>query len=106
VTATIAYPRCTWALATKTVDGQDNPIGNTWAAKFYQVQKHEALTKHIYATIVFAASPKAWDRLFAKSSGTIVTGGGAPGRERGACRGPAQQESAYLAGQWRRPGSR
>lgn len=63
VTATIAFPEVYMALATRTVDGQDNPLGTVWAAKFYQVQKHVAVTKHIYATIVFAASPKAWERL-------------------------------------------
>jgi tripartite ATP-independent transporter DctP family solute receptor len=95
VTATIAYPEVYMALATKTVDGQDNPIGNTWAAKFYQVQKFEALTKHIYATIAFAASPKAWDRLTPEQR-TIVT---EEGRRAGAeARAEVQQqESAYLA---------
>jgi TRAP-type transport system periplasmic protein len=95
VTATIAYPEVYMALATKTVDGQDNPIGNTWAAKFYQVQKYEALTKHIYATIVFAASPKAWNRLTPEQRTIMTEEGLRAGNEARA--EVQQQESAYLA---------
>jgi tripartite ATP-independent transporter DctP family solute receptor len=95
VTATIAYPEVYMALATKTVDGQDNPIGNTWAAKFFQVQKHVALTRHIYATIVFAASPKAWDRLTPEQRTIMIEEGRRAGSE---ARAEVQEkESAYLA---------
>jgi tripartite ATP-independent transporter DctP family solute receptor len=95
VTATIAYPEVYMALATKTVDAQDNPLGNTWAAKFYQVQKHLALTRHIYATIVFAASPKAWDRLTAEQRTILVEEGRKAGNE---ARAEVQaKEDSYLA---------
>jgi tripartite ATP-independent transporter DctP family solute receptor len=95
VTATIAYPEVYMALATKTVDGQDNPIGNTWAAKFYQVQSHVALTRHIYATIVFAASPKAWDRLTTDQRTIVTEEGRRAGNE---ARAEVQEkENAYLA---------
>jgi tripartite ATP-independent transporter DctP family solute receptor len=95
VTATIAYPEVYMALATKTVDGQDNPLGNTWAAKFYQVQKYEALTKHIYATIAFAASPKAWDRLTPEQRTIVTEEGRRAGNE--AREEVQKQENAYLA---------
>jgi TRAP-type transport system periplasmic protein len=95
VTATIAYPEVYMALATKTVDGQDNPIGNTWAAKFFQVQKHVALTRHIYATIVFAASPKAWDRLTPEQRAIVTEEGRRAGNE---ARAEVQEkEASYLA---------
>jgi tripartite ATP-independent transporter DctP family solute receptor len=95
VTATIAYPEVYMALATKTVDGQDNPLGNTWAAKFFQVQKHIALTKHIYATIVFAASPKSWDRLTPEQRTIVTEEGLRAGNE---ARAEVQEkENAYLA---------
>ncbi|MFA5026951.1 MAG: TRAP transporter substrate-binding protein [Candidatus Methylomirabilota bacterium] len=95
VTATIAYPEVYMALATKTVDGQDNPLGNTWSAKFFQVQKHVALTKHIYATVVFAASPKAWDRLTPEQRTVFVEEGRRAGSE---ARAEVQEkEGAYLA---------
>jgi len=95
VTATIAYPEVYMALATKTVDGQDNPIGNTWAAKFFQVQKYEALTKHIYATIAFAASPKAWERLTPEQRTIVTEEGLRAGAE--ARKEVQDQENAYLA---------
>jgi len=95
VTATIAYPEVYMALATRTVDGQDNPIGTVWAAKFYQVQKYVALTKHIYATICFAASPKAWDRLTPEQRAIVTEEGRRAGNE--ARKEVQDQERAYLA---------
>lgn len=95
VTATIAYPEVYMALATKTVDGQDNPVGTVWAAKFYQVQKHIALTRHIYATIAFAASPKAWDRLTPEQRAIVTEEGRRAGNE--ARKEVQDQERSYLA---------
>jgi tripartite ATP-independent transporter DctP family solute receptor len=46
-TQTIAFQEVYLALANKTVDGQDNPVATTYAAKFYEAQSHLALTKHI-----------------------------------------------------------
>jgi tripartite ATP-independent transporter DctP family solute receptor len=60
---TVAFQEVYLALANKTVDAQDNPIGTTYAAKFFEVQSHVALTKHIYAPIMFAANPRSWGRL-------------------------------------------
>jgi len=59
-TQTVAFQEVYLALANKTVDGQDNPVGTTFAAKFFEVQSHIALTKHIYASIMFAANPRTW----------------------------------------------
>lgn len=59
-TQTVAFQEVYLALANKTVDGQDNPIGTTFAAKFFEVQSHIALTRHIYASMMFAANPRAW----------------------------------------------
>ena len=42
-TQTIAFQEVYLALANKTVDGQDNPIGTTFAAKFFEVQNHIGL---------------------------------------------------------------
>jgi tripartite ATP-independent transporter DctP family solute receptor len=62
-TQTVAFQEVYLALANKTVDAQDNPIGTTYAAKFFEVQSHVALTKHIYASIMFAGNPRAWGRM-------------------------------------------
>ncbi|WP_157961871.1 TRAP transporter substrate-binding protein [Acuticoccus kandeliae] len=63
ITQTIAFQEVYLALANKTVDGQDNPVGTTFAAKFYEVQSNIALTKHIYSTVMLASNPRAWERL-------------------------------------------
>lgn len=59
-TQTVAFQEVYLALANKAVDGQDNPIGTTFSAKFFEVQSHIALTRHIYASMMFAANPRAW----------------------------------------------
>jgi TRAP-type transport system periplasmic protein len=42
------------ALQTKTVDGQENPIGLIHAAKFFEVQRHLSLTNHAYTVSIIA----------------------------------------------------
>lgn len=71
-TQTVAYHEVYLALANKTVDGQDNPIATTYAAKFFEVQNHVALTKHIYAPIVFAANPGTWSRKLDEAQRQII----------------------------------
>lgn len=80
-TQTIAFQEVYLALANKTVDGQDNPIATTYAAKFFEVQSHIALTKHIYATLMLAANPRSWERLSDDQRAVIVEEATAAGRE-------------------------
>jgi TRAP-type transport system periplasmic protein len=63
VTHTIAFPEVYTALATRTVDGQDNPVPTNYSSKFYEVQDHLALTKHVYTPMMLVANARAWDRL-------------------------------------------
>jgi tripartite ATP-independent transporter DctP family solute receptor len=51
------------ALEQKAVDGQENPTSTILASKFYEVQKHLVLSKHIYSAWVLLISKKAWDGL-------------------------------------------
>jgi tripartite ATP-independent transporter DctP family solute receptor len=60
VTQTIAFPEVYMALANKVVDGQDNPIPTIYSQKFYEVQKHVALTKHVYNHMLLAANKNVW----------------------------------------------
>jgi tripartite ATP-independent transporter DctP family solute receptor len=60
---TIAFQEVYLALSNRTVDGQDNPVATVFAAKFFEVQSHLALTRHIYAPIVMLANPRAWGRM-------------------------------------------
>jgi tripartite ATP-independent transporter DctP family solute receptor len=71
-TQTIAFQEVYLALANKTVDGQDNPIGTTFAAKFFEVQSHIALTRHIYASIMLAANPRSWQNKLDAAQRRIV----------------------------------
>jgi TRAP-type transport system periplasmic protein len=63
VTHTIAFPEVYTALATKTVDGQDNPVPTNYSSKFYEVQDHLALTKHVYTPMMLVANAGVWDGL-------------------------------------------
>lgn len=71
-TQTIAFQEVYLALANKVVDGQDNPVGTTFAAKFYEAQKHLALTRHIYASIMFCANPRSWTGKLSEAQRRIV----------------------------------
>jgi tripartite ATP-independent transporter DctP family solute receptor len=53
------------ALEQKAVDGQENPTATILASKFYEVQKHVVLSKHIYSVWVLLLSKRTWDGLSA-----------------------------------------
>lgn len=59
----MAYSEVFTALQQGTVDGQDNPIGNVYASKFYEVQKYLTLTRHQWAGIMLLISDKVWSKL-------------------------------------------
>lgn len=72
-TQTIAFQEVYLALANKAVDGQDNPIGTTFAAKFFEVQSHIALTRHIYTSIMLTANPRAWQGKLDAAQRAIIS---------------------------------
>lgn len=51
------------ALETRTVDGQENPVGLIRSAKFYEVQKYLSLTRHAFTAMPFLMSAKTWEKL-------------------------------------------
>mgnify|MGYP002040387838 FL=1 len=51
------------ALETRTVDGQENPITTIQSSKFYEVQPHLTISRHVYTPWVVLASKKWWDTL-------------------------------------------
>ncbi|HTU00168.1 MAG TPA: TRAP transporter substrate-binding protein [Candidatus Sulfotelmatobacter sp.] len=63
VATPIAYSELYVALKTGVVDGQENPLQNIWFGKFYEVQKHLALTSHIYNCAYVIANAKFWGGL-------------------------------------------
>ncbi|HZL39937.1 MAG TPA: TRAP transporter substrate-binding protein [Pseudolabrys sp.] len=59
----IAYPELYLALSQGVVDAEENPIATIYFAKFYEVQKHLALTKHIYNNMIQTMSVRSWAKL-------------------------------------------
>jgi len=49
------------ALQTGVVDGQENPLAQTWASKFHEVQTYLSLTGHVYTPAYLTTSPKKWE---------------------------------------------
>ena len=54
------------ALAQNVVDAEGNPIAVIYHNKFYEVQKHLALTRHVYNNMVHVVSAKSWAKLTAE----------------------------------------
>ncbi|WP_367846568.1 TRAP transporter substrate-binding protein [Rhodoferax sp. WC2427] len=51
------------AMEQAAVDGQENPTATILASRFYEVQKHLVLSRHMYSTWVLLISKKTWDDL-------------------------------------------
>ena len=54
------------AMEQAAVDGQENPPATILSSKFYEVQKHLVLSRHMYSAWVLLMSKKAWDGLSAQ----------------------------------------
>ncbi|MEM5786019.1 MAG: TRAP transporter substrate-binding protein, partial [Syntrophobacteraceae bacterium] len=63
VVTKIAFPEVYMALAQNVADGQENPISTIYHQKFYEVQKHLALTQHTYSCMMHVVNPKKWAKL-------------------------------------------
>src|SRR5690242_11691932 len=59
----IAFPELYLALSQKLVDGQENPIPVIYFNKFYEVQKHLAITRHVYNNMIHTVSANTWRKL-------------------------------------------
>lgn len=57
------FPEVYGGLEQKAIDGQENPISVIAANKFWEVQKHMALTNHQYNPQSVIFSKKVWDTL-------------------------------------------
>ena len=57
------FPEVYGGLEQKAIDGQENPISVIAANKFWEVQKHIALTNHQYNPQSVIFSKKVWDTL-------------------------------------------
>jgi len=45
------------------VDGEENPVAVIYFSKFYEVQKHLALTRHVYNNMIHTIGVNSWKRL-------------------------------------------
>ena len=59
----IAFPELYLALSQKVVDGEENPIAVIYYNKFFEVQKHLAITRHIYDNMIHTIGVNAWSKL-------------------------------------------
>jgi tripartite ATP-independent transporter DctP family solute receptor len=59
----MAFPEVYAGLEQKAIDGQENPLSVILANKFYEVQKHLALTNHQYNVQSIIFSKKVWEAL-------------------------------------------
>jgi TRAP-type transport system periplasmic protein len=59
----MAFPEVYAGLEQKAIDGQENPVTVINANKFFEVQKHLALTNHQYNPQAVIISKKLWDTL-------------------------------------------
>src|SRR5262245_6586306 len=59
----IAFPELYLALSQKVVDGEENPIPVIYFNKFYEVQKHLAITRHIYNNMIHTVGANTWKKL-------------------------------------------
>lgn len=60
------------ALQQKTVDAQDNPVGNTYTSRFYEVQKYMTLDGHTYSPEPVVFSLTTWNKLPAEYQDIIL----------------------------------
>jgi tripartite ATP-independent transporter DctP family solute receptor len=59
----MAFPEVYAGLEQKAIDGQENPFSVVLANKFFEVQKHLAITNHQYNPQSLIFSKKVWDTL-------------------------------------------
>jgi tripartite ATP-independent transporter DctP family solute receptor len=59
----LAFSELYLALSQGSFDGQENPIANIHASKFYEVQKYLAISNHKYEALVFLVSENVWQKM-------------------------------------------
>lgn len=59
----MAFSEVFVGLQTGVLDGQENPLTNIYAAKFYEVQKYLSLTGHVYTPSYLTAGANQWEKL-------------------------------------------
>lgn len=68
----MAFTELFTGMESKAVDGQDNPVVAFETNRFYEVQKHLSLTRHVYNPLIVLFSQKAWDKLSADERKILI----------------------------------
>ena len=76
----IAFPELYLSLSQGVVDGEENPIATIFSAKFYEVQKHLALTRHVYQAIYQVVNLATWKKLTPAQQQILREEGAASGK--------------------------
>jgi TRAP-type C4-dicarboxylate transport system substrate-binding protein len=63
VVQAISFAELYLALAQKVVDAEENPIAVIYFNKYYEVQKHLAITRHVYNNMIHTISAITWKKL-------------------------------------------
>jgi len=63
------------AMQQKTIDGQENPSTTNYLQKFYEVQKYNTLSNHVYTPFVIMFSQKIWATLPKEDQDIILKAG-------------------------------
>ena len=63
VVQAISFSELYLALAQKVVDAEENPIAVIYFNKYYEVQKHLAITRHVYNNMIHTISAITWKKL-------------------------------------------
>ena len=66
------FPELYTAMEMKTVDGQENPLGQIYTSRFYEVQKYATLSGHTYSPEVVVFSLATWKKIPAKYQEEIL----------------------------------
>jgi TRAP-type transport system periplasmic protein len=67
----LPFPQVFQALADKEVDGQENPLPTILSNRFYEVQQHLTLSRHVYSAFSLLISKATWD-AFAPADQAIL----------------------------------
>ncbi len=59
----ISFAELYLALSQHVVDGEENPVAVIYFNKYYEVQKHLALTRHVYNNMILTVSAATWPKL-------------------------------------------
>ena len=63
IVSAISFPEVYLALSQGVVDGEENPVAVIYFNKYYEVQKHLALTRHVYNNMILTMGVASWGKL-------------------------------------------